>query len=624
MTSTTPTLRGSLGAMLALTLIIQFVLPAAVSAQTDQGRIVGTVRDQQNAVISAATVLVKDERTGQERTATANEQGQYLVAALKPSFYTIRFSAKGFTASEFTNVQLSVGQELTLDVELKPAGATEVVSVVGAEDQAIDASSARLGANVNQRELQDLPINGRTLSQLALQAPGTVNTSTGGSFFDIPFSGRSNEQNAIRYDGVEGSAIIDADPGVFNGEVASPFKLQTSLENVQEFRADSSNYTAELGTGTGGQISIVSKSGSNHFHGSAFEYFRNSALDARNFFDLKNVSPLRLNQFGASLAGPIVKDKFFFFVSYEGYRLRSGINFIEAVPSAAAAARAVPAVRPLIDGFRGTGSVTLASASSNPDFDIIQLNSVSRVDENSGGIRFDYKLSPKHSLYARYYRDQGENLQPEGVTGRRVRLISWPQNGVLSFQSLLKPNLINDAKFGFNEALTRINGIAPVVNGIDFSNITLNITGSVANTGIQGQGNTSGIAVPGGLVRANSATNGRGAPYTPYSLSVIDNLAWLRGTHSVKFGGEIRWIRMYTDRQGGTTYTYSNLNNFLANTLQTVQFAGNLSDTSPFTGVAGTRKAEQEYYIGYAQDEWKVRPNITLSYGLRYEYYTPL
>src|SRR5262249_921276 len=143
-TRTNPNVCLSIGAMLALTLITQLLLPEAAPAQTDQGRIVGTVRDQQNAVISAATVLVKNERTGQERTVTANEQGQYMVAALNPSFYKIRFSGKGFTASEFTNVQLSVGQELRLDVELKPAGATEVMSVVGAEEPAIDASSARL------------------------------------------------------------------------------------------------------------------------------------------------------------------------------------------------------------------------------------------------------------------------------------------------------------------------------------------------------------------------------------------------------------------------------------------------------------------------------------------------
>jgi Carboxypeptidase regulatory-like domain/TonB dependent receptor len=609
---------------LSFMLAAQLLLGSLAIAQTDQGRIVGTVRDSNNAVVPGATLTIKNERTAEERQINTTDQGQYLVTALKPSFYTVSAKVAGFAAAQYTNIQISVGQEVTLDIELKPAGTAESVTVVGSEDAAIDASSARLGANVNQREVQDLPLNGRQLSQLYLQAPGSVNTGTG-TFFDIRFSGRSNEQNAIRYDGVEGTAIIDASPGNINGEVSSPFRLQTSLENIQEFRVDSSGYPAEMGTGTGGQISVVSKSGGNHFHGSLFEYLRNDAFDSRNFFDLKNVSPLRLNQFGASLGGPVVQNRLFFFASYEGYRLRSGVNLIEAVPSAVAAARAVPAIRPLIDGFRAPGAVLLSGASTNSDFDIAQLGAVNRVDENAGGIRFDYKLAPKHSLYARYYRDQGENLAPEGVTGRNVQIIAWPQNGALALQSLLTPNIINEAKFGFNEALTRINGIAPVVNGIDFGRIVLNITGSVANTGIPGQGSSSGIAVPGGLVRANSATNGRGQPYTPYSLSAIDSLSWVSGTHAWKFGGEVRFVRLYTDRQGGTTYTFSNLNDFLANKLQSVQFAGDLSDPSPFNnGITGNRKAEQEYYIGYAQDEWKIRPNLTLSYGLRYEYYTPL
>ena len=619
--STQPNRAASL--FLMLTLAAQLFLQTALAAQTDQGRIVGTVRDQANAVVPGATITIKNERTGEERTVNATEDGLYLVAALKPSLYTVSVNATGFASAQYTNVQVSVGQEVTLDIELKPAGTSESITVVGTEDPAIDASSARVGANVNQREVQDLPLNGRTLSQLYLQAPGSINTGTG-NFFDIRFSGRSNEQNAIRYDGIEATAIIDASPGNLNGELASPFRLQTSLENIQEFRVDSNNYPAELGTGTGGQISVVGKSGGNSFHGSLFEYNRNDAYDARNFFDLTR-SRLRLNQFGGSIGGPIVKNKFFFFGSYEGYRLRSGINFIEAVPSASAAARAVAAVRPLIAGFRGPGAVTLAGASANPDFDIVQLNSISTVNENAGGIRLDYKFTPKHSIFARYYRDQGENLAPEGVTGRQVRIISWPQNAVLSFQSLLTSSIVNEVKFGFNEALTRVNGIAPTINGIDFSAITINLSGSVANTGIQGQGSTSGIAVPGGLVRANSATNGRGAPYTPYSLSTIDNLSWVKGLHSLKIGGEIRWIRLYTDRQGGTTYTYSSITDFLINKLQSVQFAGDLSDPSPFNdGITGQRKAEQEYYITYAQDEWKIRPNLTLSYGLRYEYYTPL
>src|SRR6185503_15696550 len=149
---------------------------------------------------------------------------------------------------------------------------------------ALDYSSARIGTNVIEREVKDLPLNGRQLSQLYLQAPGSVNSGTG-TFGDIRFSGRAVEQNIVRYDGVEGTAIIDASPGNLNGELPSPFRLQSSLENVQEFRVESNSYPAEYGTGTGGQISVVTKSGGNRFHGSLFEFLRNDVLDARNFFD---------------------------------------------------------------------------------------------------------------------------------------------------------------------------------------------------------------------------------------------------------------------------------------------------------------------------------------------------
>jgi len=495
---------------------------------------VGAVTDANGAIVQGANVLVKNERTGEERSAVTNESGYYIIASLRPSLYTVTASAHNLTL-RLTNVQLLVGQELNLGLTLQPTGVEAKVDVTATGDTGLETGSASMNVNVNPREVEALPLNGRQLSQLYLQAPGSVNSGSG-TFGDIRFSGRAVQQNVIRYDGIEGSAIIDASPGNLNGEVPSPFRLQSSLENVQEFRVDSNNFPAEFGTGTGGQVSVVTKSGGNAFHGSLFEYFRNDALDAANFFDniIGQKAALRINQFGGSVGGPIVKDKFFFFFSYEGYRLRAGINSVEAVPGSASRLCAVPvgagsincnAVSvSLLPAFRAPNASIISTGSGSNLFDVAQLQANSSVNENSAALRLDYKINPKHSAYFRFFRDQGSNDQPEGVTGRRVLIKAVPQNGIVALQSLLTPTLLNEFKFGYNGAYTRINGVAPTVAGFDLSSLVINISGNTANFALPGQGTSAGAATPGGLVRANSATNGRGQPYTPYSLSFVDNL----------------------------------------------------------------------------------------------------
>src|SRR3954452_1352158 len=315
-------------------LVIAFAVTMTIDAplllaQVDQGRIAGTVRDASNALATNTPVVITNERTSERRGAITNEKGYFLVSGLKPSTYTIRVERPGFAAVEYTQMPLAVGQELTLDFELKPAGVQEAVTVVGAAP-VLDLSSATIGVNLSEREVNNLPVNGRQMSQLMLQAPGSQNAGTG-TWQDIRFSGRAVEQNAIRYDGVEGSAIIDAAPGNLNGEVATPFKLQASLENIQEFRVESSAYPAEFGTGSGGQVSVITKSGANAMHGSAFEYLRRDGLDAPNYFDPAAGLPkslLKQNQFGGSIGGPIAKNRAFFFGSYEGYRLKPGLNHV--------------------------------------------------------------------------------------------------------------------------------------------------------------------------------------------------------------------------------------------------------------------------------------------------------
>jgi hypothetical protein len=589
-----------------------------LTGQSDVARIVGTVSDSSGAVIPGASVTVKNEKTAQERKVTADSGGYYIIPNLAPSTYEVRAEANSFSVARYSGMPLSVGQERVLNITLQPSTVTTEVNVSGGEMTVIDVSSAAVGTNVNSREVAQLPLNGRQLSQLYLLAPG-AQTAGGGSFDNVRFSGRANQENAVRFDGIEASSIIDASPGNLDGEVSTGFRLQNSLETVSEFRVDSSNYPAEYGTGTAGQISVISKSGGNALHGGLFEYFRNSALDTRNFFDGSQRTPLRLNQFGGSIGGPIVKDKLFFFVAQESMEQRAGLNLIATVPSAAARARAVSSIQPLLAGYP-TGVPT-----SNPDLDLAQLAASSSINEFFGSFRIDHRINDRFTQYLRYNRDQGYLLQPLDVTGSSQVVTAVPQNAVYTLSQVWKPTVVNETKIGFNANKSRINGVTPLIPGVDTSAFAVSFTGTVAIPGVGGQGASAGAASLGNLVRGNSSQNGRGQPYTNYTMSFIDTLSVIHKEHSMKFGGEFRPIRLYTDRQGGTTYTFPNINALLANQPTNIQVLGDTSAPDPWNnGVSGNRFLKQYYLIFYAQDEWKIRPNLTLNYGLRYEYYQPL
>ena len=595
------------------------VLATGLNAQTDQARLAGVVADSSGATVAGATVTLRNEKTGAIRSAVTSDNGQYLLVNLQPSDYTASAKASGLSSREYSHIPLEVGQERTFNITVQVESLAQTVEVSSGDLAVVDTSSAKIGVNVSEREVASLPLNGRQLSQLYLLAPG-AQTAGGGSFDNIRFSGRANQQNAVRFDGIEGSSVIDASPGNLNGETSSGFRLQASLETIQEFRVESSNYPAEFGTGTGGQISVVTKSGANAVHGSLFEYLRNNALDARNFFDGVKKTPLRLNQYGGSLGGAIVKDKLFYFAAFEGLNQRAGVNLVATVPSAAARARGVSAIRPLLAAYPVGQTPT-----SNPDLELVRVSGSSPIDEDYGSLRLDYRLSDRHAFYLRYFRDQGYLQSPLDVSGSYSLVTAVPQNAVLSYQFIASPTVINEAKIGFNGSKTRVSGFAPAIAGIDTSAFAVSFTGTVAIPGIGGQGASAGASALGNLIRSNSTQNGRGQPYTNYTVSFIDNLNVIRQNHGLKFGVEIRPVRLYTDRLGGTTYTFPNLNALLADTPSQIQVLGDVSLPDPFNnGATGNRFLKQTYSIFYAQDEWKIRPNFTMSYGLRYEYYSVL
>ena len=477
------------------------LLSGCAFAQTDQARLVGTVSDPTGGVIPQVAIEVINTKTGAKRQTTTDGQGVYTLSNLAPSSYSVTAAAANFATAEIKELVLTVGQERNLDFTLKPGSVTEEITVVADALAELETATVAMGTTVNAREVASLPLNGRQLSQLYLLTPG-AQTAGGGSYDNIRFSGRANQQNAVRFDGIEASAIIDASPGNLNGETSTGFRLQSSLETVSEFRVNSSNYPAEFGTGSAGQISIVTKSGGNQTHGSLFEYLRNSAMDARNHFDGSVRSPLRLNQWGASIGGAIKKDKLFYFAAIENLSQRSGINLQATVPSAAARARAVPSIQPLLAGYP-TGTPT-----SNPDLDLATLAASNKIDEHFGSIRLDYHANDKTTIYMRYNRDQGYLTQPMDVSGSYQGVTAVPQNAMIGWQQILTPSIINEFKIGLNGSKTRVSGYAPAIPGIDTSAFAVSFTGSVAIPGIGGQGASAGASTLGNRPRSGVESAG--------------------------------------------------------------------------------------------------------------------
>lgn len=592
-----------------LTLLL--VLVCSVFAQSDRGRLTGRVTDVAGAVVPNATVKIEDTRTDAARETQTGADGLYVIDGLLSSTYKVTVTSAGSADSVFENVNVATGQERRLDASLQVATVRQSIVVESGALAELETSSASIGANVTAREVANLPLNGRQLSQLYLMVPG-ASSSGSGQFNEMRFSGRANEQNTIRYDGIQAGSILGSSPGDATGGGATQMRLSQSLENVQEFRVEASTYSAEYGRGTGGQVTVITKSGGNQLHGGLFEYFRNDYMDARNAFDKQpKAAPLRLNQFGGSLGGAIIKDRAFFFVSQENLAQRVYVPFLQNTFSALARSQAVPAIQPLLAAF----PLGNAGPTSNPLQDNVTGTLSSFVNDHFGSARFDFKLNDKNSLYVRYNRQQGESFAPNDISGSGGETRQTAQNAIIDLTTVLTPTMLNDLKLGHNNYKAR--NITQGVNlpGLDLSDIGFSIGGGT-------QSGATGFVSPRG---AGSTPISHASPYTAYEWSFIDTLSWTRGSHSLKFGFEGNPRAIYMDQIGGISYTFTNVQAFLANTPSLVSVTSNVSDPSPFfQGATGVRKGVQYFVGGFVQDEWKVKRNLTLNIGMRYDYFSPL
>jgi hypothetical protein len=548
--------------------------------------IVGLVRNTEGRNIDGAKLAAVGSRTGEKRLSSSSADGSFVFPAIPADTWqiTATFEASGDSS---TTVTVAAGQSRTVLLELHMDSATTLVAI-DTKGTTIDTTSSRLAINVTSLETAELPVNGRTYAPLTLTAPGVVTAGTA-SFHDIRFNGQSSTQNEVRLDGVDSSSVISASPG-FSQVPEFSFRLQASLDSIEEFRIDSALYPANEGHGSGGHVDLVSKSGSDQWHGALGEYLRNDDLDARNFFDGHDNNPLHMNQFGGSVGGPLIKSRLFMFGSGEGLDQRAGFNVIEQSPSASALAGATPLIQRILAG------VPTGFATGDPDVNTALKAGVALDDENTYGVRVDYVASAKDRLFARETRAGGEYSAPDITTApRSLSSILHSDHLVAKWTRIQSAGLINEFTAGFNRLNDRlaIGTTTPAAQGIrvDFG---------------------SGLVMPGSLIELPVGYLGSGATFDGRHYHVGDLMTLVHGAHTIKLGGEAGIVRMPFSILGGTSYRFNDLDSFLQNNDADVTSSGDLS----------RRAAAQEQFAGYVLDEWRIAPTVLINIGIRYEHYT--
>ena len=542
---------------------------AELSAQVDRATLAGTVTDSSGAVIPAARVEVQSQETGLRREAETGPNGVYTVSQLPIGVFDVNIARPGFRTVTVKELHLGVGDNRTLNVTMEPSTVDTQITIQS-EIVPIETTSPVIGTVIGSQQMREIPLNGRHWASLMALAPGAINTGDG-SQQSIRFVGRSRDDNNWTFDGLDATGVKDP-------RQEAALRLVISTDTIAEFRVNSTLYSADQGGGAGGQVNLVSKSGSNQFHGSLFEFFRNDKLDARNPFDTSK-QPFRLNQFGGNIGGPIIRNRTFFFANYEGLQQRVTQTITNEVPSAAFRARATdPAIRQLVDLYPA-GTIS----TSNADIDRVQANLSQAWEENAGTIRIDHRFNDNNTIFGRYNVDDGVINAPRSIIDGDTQNDNFrPSNFVLQYQRIFSPTVINEVKAGFNRSTLRRYTYGPAAT-------TVNVAGFQSL-------NQSNLLVEAGT-----------------SYSINDNVVITRGTHTIKIGGEIRraHVNVADPSFDSVSVNYADRQRFLDNRVESAA----ITSGAP---VLGTRKW---YYFAFVQDDWKVRPNLTLNLGLRYEYY---
>src|SRR5579872_347405 len=552
-------------------------------AQLDTASIVGTVLDPSGAVIPNASVVAENQNTGARFDTSTNGEGNFVVPVLPIGQYRVTASAAGFKSHTVEGLTLRVSDRLRVDISLEAGSINEKVTVTG-ESPLVDSASSTLGGFVNTQQLNALPLNGRDVVQLLTIIPGAMLLG-GSTQQSINGASTFRSEGGVRFllDGSDASRvdfdILEDTYGSSKGRIT-----RASIDSVQEIRVYTSSFSAEYGQALGGVVNLISKSGTNEFHGSAFEYFRNEKLDTRNYFNTGAKPPFRLNQFGGSTGGPIRKNRLFFFANYEGLRQRLGIIQNAFVPTAAFRATAPAALQPVLAMLPLPNGPVSAADPRLGQF----LRGVSNpLTEDTGAIKIDYHISDNDTFSAHYTVNESLTQNYLGVAqGQSQTAPALMQLAKLTDTHTFSPHVLNEAGFGFNRA-----HIDPRSADSD----------AIRNFPIVSLGSGSAGVGPGlfDLLVANN------------SFTYLDTVSWVKGNHQLKFGTQI--IRNQDNKAllFQRTVTYNTLDDFAINSPFSVGTLG-----QPRRGMRNT------YENLFVQDDIQVSRTLTINAGVRYQYDT--
>ncbi len=556
----------------AFLILMTVSLATSLSYGQDRAAIRGTITDPTGGLVPNARIELKSPATGLHRQTQTGSAGIYEFDSLPVGSYEVSIEQTGFRPVTVSEITLQYSEIRTVDAQLVVGALADKVEVA-ASLEGLNRANAEVGEVVDTKQMQELPISGRNWAELALLANGAINYSDG-SQRNVRFNGHSLDDGNITLDGIDAT-------GVQEQTMKADTRLAVAIDAISEFRVTTAVYTAESGAAGGAQINVISKTGTNDLHGGGFYAVRNAALDSRSPFDGSTLPPFTLNQFGASFGGPIIKNKLFFFTNFEGLSQHLGHTFQNTVPDDAFRAQvlaASPAMAPLINPYP-TGGSPIAGTTNN----LVTLVKNDSIREDSGLARLDYRLTDKDSMFFRYNIDNAYADTPADALGTHSVVPVIPQNIAAQYQRLISPTLINEVKFGWNH--------------VDYHNFTYG-TAPVSTSPFSFDGLSS-----------NSLDTEVGT-----TLSFIDNVTKNVGRHTFKAGIEIR--RVMLDNSGNTITTQS------VTYASDQDFIHNAASAATYLQGEGIAHSRHTMYMGYAQDEFKVTPRLTLNLGLRYEFYS--